>query len=893
MKRSKRNKSKKRSVKKSELIKSQSPENPFFTVATFTYNRCEWLAGALSSVLVQTFGDFELLVIDDGSTDQTGQVVMGLNDHRIRYVKLEENQGRPVARNRAVKEARGEYIVWMGDDDLMKPELLARYFETLDRSDRIDVLYSNLSFFAEKPGDLNQLFVPIDWLVNRGELLSAKLSGSVIPDPGTATRLAFIRGFDGPYDEEFYRAQDYELWTRMALDMSIHKIDETLYDYRQHSRSASGGHFTDFTLESKVIRRHFERVSHQELAPALDWDEPDTARAQLMLMVAKSLNQYQDGYNAMRFIRAVPGWSSELDFTEQAVLAYVIQGHLSQARTLLEEVKPIFGSDERWVALHERLKRLQTAPLWFCSGPVGSSQKSMMDELMNAWGWTYDLARTYALQCAHSGDLHTAAQAYCLAARLSPTEQECYQRSLELHATLASDFTRGKLDSEKMRSRLFEVFNPEVEAGIPDLSERKRVHFITLTERASTSFRNSESAFRHADDEWHDWSQTDPVAASGEVLSFADKLRDALGKISGHWVVFIDTTFEVLPQWWRNLDTLSDEAHVHIFRGHLRQGDRIESLPLDTHLSEDDCLAAHEMSLHGFAVSRERLSDWLSEFDDSLFMSRESAALNLPLLCLRDESKKRHPCASFIENGRSKPFSKTEILKFFQRHQNEVRFNRALRQRQNACLAEAQLSIGEFGQISIVCLGMPDVSASPVWIDELRRLPGLTYAPHKCTVLINQPHEEHRSLLRRLQTEGVSFKTILNDRVATVPKLINQAISTNTGDVLVILSPNIRLAPFWLSKALWRFQQAPKLGVIFADDVQESTQRCTALIVRTALLESIGGFDLNLEANTSGNDFATRVHAAGFDMMKGADLFAGAQNLKSANNTPIRWRPNL
>ena len=879
MKRSKRNKSKKRSVKKSVLTVNQSPKPPFFTVATFTYNRCEWLAGALRSVLVQTYADFELLVVDDGSTDQTGQVVMGLNDHRIRYVKLETNQGRPAARNRAVKEARGEYIVWMGDDDLMRPDLLARYFETIRHSERIDVLYSNLSFFVDEPGDLNQLFEPIDWRVHRGELVSAKLSGSVIPDPGTATRLAFLRGFDGPYDEEFFRAQDYELWTRMALDMSIHKLDETLYDYRQHSRSASGGYFTDFTLESKIIRRHVQHVSHQELAPSFDWDEPEISRAKLMLRVAQSLNEYRDGYNAMRFIQAVPGWSSDLDFVEQAVLAYVIQGHLSQATALLQDVQWLFEHGERWGALNEKVTRLQTAPLWFCSSTADLADKATMDEMLKSWGWTYDLARTYALQHANSGDVHTAAEAYCLASRLSPTEQECYNRSLELRAAVVSDFARGKLDSEKMRSRLLEVYNPELDADATDHSERKQVHFITLTEEASSSFRKSESAFRHPNDEWHDWSEADPLVTSDVAFSFANQLCDAIENMSGHWVVFIDTIFEVMPQWWRNLDMLSDEAHVHVFRSHLRKDTHIESVPLDVQLSEDDGLAALGMSLHGFVISRARLLDWLREPEESEFMSRESAALNLPVLCLRDESKKWHPFASFVDNGRSKPFSTTELMKFFQRHQNAVRFNRALRQRQNECLAEAQLSIGEFGQISIVCLGMPDVSASAVWADDLRRLSGLTYAPHKYTILINQPNEDQRSLLGQLRTEGLAIKAILNDRVATVPKLINQAISTSTGDVLVILSPSVRFTPFWLSKVLWRFQQTPKLGMVFADDAHEGNPGCTAFIIRTELLESIGGFDLNLEAEASANDFATRIHAAGFDIMKGTDFFSVSPSL--------------
>ena len=73
-KRSKRNKSKKIG-QEIDIDGEPVTQNPFFTVATFTYNRCAWLAGALRSVLVQTYADFELLVVDDGSTDQTRQVV--------------------------------------------------------------------------------------------------------------------------------------------------------------------------------------------------------------------------------------------------------------------------------------------------------------------------------------------------------------------------------------------------------------------------------------------------------------------------------------------------------------------------------------------------------------------------------------------------------------------------------------------------------------------------------------------------------------------------------------------------------------------------------------------------------------------------------------------------
>ena len=187
-------------------------------------------------------------------------------------------------------------------------------------------------------------------------------------------RLAFVRGFEGPYDEEFFglKIMSYGpewLWI-CPFTNSTKRFMTTA-----NIQSASGGHFIDFTLESKIIRRHIQRVSHQELTPSLDWKDPDISRATLMLKVAQSLNEYRDGYNALRFIQAVPGWSSDLDFVEQAVLAYVIQGHLSQARALLQDVQWLFEHGERWGTLNEKVTRLQTAPLWFCSSTVDSSEK--------------------------------------------------------------------------------------------------------------------------------------------------------------------------------------------------------------------------------------------------------------------------------------------------------------------------------------------------------------------------------------------------------------------------------------------------------------------------------------------------------------------------------------
>ena len=86
-------------------------KTPRFTVAMATYNRAEWVGASIQSVLQQSFEDFEYVIVDDGSTDDTASVVRSFSDPRIKFVQKPVNEGRPATRNRVVAESTGEYIL--------------------------------------------------------------------------------------------------------------------------------------------------------------------------------------------------------------------------------------------------------------------------------------------------------------------------------------------------------------------------------------------------------------------------------------------------------------------------------------------------------------------------------------------------------------------------------------------------------------------------------------------------------------------------------------------------------------------------------------------------------------------------------------------------------------
>ena len=105
---------------------------PFFSVIIPTYNRADFVTTAIKSVCEQTYSDWELLVIDDGSTDDTRQIVEGFDDDRIKYV-WQENQERSAARNHGIRLSQGQYICFLDSDDYLLPEHLANIYAIIEK----------------------------------------------------------------------------------------------------------------------------------------------------------------------------------------------------------------------------------------------------------------------------------------------------------------------------------------------------------------------------------------------------------------------------------------------------------------------------------------------------------------------------------------------------------------------------------------------------------------------------------------------------------------------------------------------------------------------------------------------------------------------------------------
>lgn len=116
---------------------------PLITLATPTYNRAAFLGKTINSGLAQRYPNFEYVIVDDGSTDDTESVVLEFNDPRIRYFR-KEHSGAPLTRNRCVQEARGDFLLWLDSDDVLYPRVITHYAELLNCFPDVDILYGEI-----------------------------------------------------------------------------------------------------------------------------------------------------------------------------------------------------------------------------------------------------------------------------------------------------------------------------------------------------------------------------------------------------------------------------------------------------------------------------------------------------------------------------------------------------------------------------------------------------------------------------------------------------------------------------------------------------------------------------------------------------------------------------
>ncbi len=201
-----------------------------------TFNRERYIGEAIDSVLAQSFGDSELLVVDDGSTDGTEAVVSAVADARVRYVR-QPHRGISAAMNRGLAEARGEYVARLDSDDVWLPELLATQVAVLDVRPEVGAATAR-AHGMRADGTLNGQVLGIPPRYPDDGLRSLVYADFTCNITTVARRACLERA--GDYDETFSTNEDWDIWLRAARYGAIAFTDRVLARFRSHAGNITG-----------------------------------------------------------------------------------------------------------------------------------------------------------------------------------------------------------------------------------------------------------------------------------------------------------------------------------------------------------------------------------------------------------------------------------------------------------------------------------------------------------------------------------------------------------------------------------------------------------------------------------------------------------------------------
>jgi glycosyltransferase involved in cell wall biosynthesis len=211
---------------------------PRISVCIPSYNHERFVDTALRSVLSQDVDGLEVVVVDDCSSDRSAERIREIGDSRVRLLVNERNMGTGATANRALAESSGEYVTFIGSDDEMYPDALARKAAVLDADAQIGLVYSDAAIIDADSRRLGTYWASEGYAPLRGRLSLPMVAsaGFFIP---AITALIRRRCLDetGPLDESLRHAHDGELWMRIAARAPIDFVDAPLVGWRMHGRN--------------------------------------------------------------------------------------------------------------------------------------------------------------------------------------------------------------------------------------------------------------------------------------------------------------------------------------------------------------------------------------------------------------------------------------------------------------------------------------------------------------------------------------------------------------------------------------------------------------------------------------------------------------------------------
>ncbi len=245
---------------------------PKISVIMPAYNAERTLAEAIESILSQEFGDLEIIIIDDGSSDGTGKIIerYAKSDSRVKKLTNNFNQGIAPSRNRGLVSAQGTYIACLDSDDIAEPQRLGEQLRIMEENPEYVLLGSDLTIIDERSGAIGRRIYPY----TDADLRRSMTRLNPFAQPASMFSAEVARQIGG-YREDLLVCEDYDLFLRLAEKGKIANINNALTRYRISSRQTKSEHLRQTILCTLQVQRS---------ALARGWQDPLLNKIHRMLL---------------------------------------------------------------------------------------------------------------------------------------------------------------------------------------------------------------------------------------------------------------------------------------------------------------------------------------------------------------------------------------------------------------------------------------------------------------------------------------------------------------------------------------------------------------------------------------------------------------------------------
>lgn len=230
-------------------------DQPLVSVVISTYNRSDYVGDTVESVINQTYPNIDLIVVDDGSTDGTGEIIRRFGD-KVRYV-WQENAERASARNHGLRLAKGEFIAFLDSDDLWMPDKIEQAVKFLRANPRFGLVYTD---YVQIDGEGRELRV-VRVGGPSGRVTEALLKRSFVPFGAHLSRTSLIKEINGfVEDRQMSGSEDWEMWVRLSLRTEFAYDPRALSKIRTHAANTMG----DADVMCRAMARASQAVYQSE-----------------------------------------------------------------------------------------------------------------------------------------------------------------------------------------------------------------------------------------------------------------------------------------------------------------------------------------------------------------------------------------------------------------------------------------------------------------------------------------------------------------------------------------------------------------------------------------------------------------------------------------------------